>query len=310
MAKRKKQPNKQIPLPTSQDSGALAVLRRLGGFAFVFVGWQLIPQSYTWGVIIVYFGFAFLLAECIWDRVIYSRPYQLQLAAIAAVFFFATLFTVTVVTVWLPLDIFVTGSNAQYPLGIVVGDIEWNPKFYPVTIDILNNSNYNYYDLDLVAMTDKPIAKITQISGSCHLSFENANPLLNPSLGFSHQGQLTALPIVEIASDDGYRIHCDRMLSHSRLEVVIAVASVNENKPKSLMQDIFTWSNGHKYWYTFKTNPDLVTGEVYSERSAAMFVQIDGTYKALNRTRTKSEHIPIKDTIDEMMQNIQKLQQR
>jgi hypothetical protein len=209
----------------SRTAGPLAGVRAFVGPAFVIGGWQIMSFSNVAGLVIVYFGFLLCLAECTWEPELLRRPYQLQIVLIGAAFALVAMFTILVVGVQAPLEIFATGNNAEYPSGELVGDIAWNTKFYPLRISINNPSTHDYNDVDFVIRPDKPITKITQISGFCRIHFEDNLPTTEDLAVISTSGGVTALSPALLAADSGYRARCDTLPAHSAVEIVAAVVS-------------------------------------------------------------------------------------
>jgi hypothetical protein len=285
------------------------MVRAFAGPTFVIGGWQLMQLSNLAGLLIVYIGFLLCLAEAIWEPELLRRPYQIQIALIGAVVYLVVAFTIGVVSVAAPLEIYARGNSADYP-NIPIGDIPWQSTYYPLRLMLANNSSHDYNDLDLIIKPDKPITKIAQITGFCRLHFEDAVPLTQEMVVRSAaSGQVSALSTILIATDGGYRVRCNTMPAKSAIEIIVAVVTPDDKplkKPTTWIEDVIrqpAMEDGVSlvnHWFTDSRNPNLATGEVFSPKPLPSFVWVYGTYKCLNRIKGKTEKILIYDLTKNM----------
>jgi hypothetical protein len=266
------------------------------------------------GLLIVYAGFCLCLAECIWEPELLRRPYQLQVTLIGIVFSLIVVFTIFVVGVATPLGFHVTGNSADYATGVSIGNIPWLPNYSPLKLLIINSSEHDYEKLDFIIKPDKPIAKITQLSGFCHLQFEDAIPMTT-DMEIFHEGSAQVLFPILIATDGGYRMRCDVLPAKSSIEVVAALVTIDEKRlppPPTMIEDVIREpltegsSNHVNHWFTDERNPNIATGKVFLEKPIPGIVWVYGTFRCLNRMRGKTEKLVVPDITGEAIKAIEK----
>lgn len=270
------------------------------------------------GIAIVYFGFCLCLAECVWEPELVRRPYQIQVVLIGLVVALTTLFTINVVGVQAPLYAMATGSSMNYPPdAAMMADIHpWLEKYYPVRVLIKNASSHDYMDLNFVLKPDKPIAKISQISGFCKLYFEDAVPV-SSDIGVQKppDTEIQGLSTVLIATDGGYRVRCEKLPANSTIEILAALVNIDEKKlpaPTLWIEDVLRQPVVNKnsgtvinHWFTDSRNPHLASGEVFLSRPIPTFVWMYGTYKCLGRDRGSTEKLPVLDLLADAASKLQ-----
>lgn len=247
--KRKKQPVKTTL--TMPRSDFLALVRPFIGPAVVIGGWQLMPQSYLTGVLIVYVGFVLCLAECIWEPALLSRPYQLQIALIGVIFALVTVFSINVVFVWAPLtfDSYAM-RKGEYPSGTVIAGIPWDRHLTDLRVSVTNPTDDDYYNVDLIAQPDKWSYKaaISEENTGCLLTPMGGNSvLIVPSakggpttvtghrVGEKFEAADNAGDVFEhFITDGGYRLRCEKFPAKFTVQIVFALASINRDLQSKL----------------------------------------------------------------------------
>jgi hypothetical protein len=104
------------------------------------------------------------------------------------------------------------------------------PEFTELQVWINNPSENNYDDISPVIRPNDPIAAIAQATNVPDVSFEDKNGVslrltdINPTAGTK-----TAIPVVLLATDAGYRVRCPRLPAKTTIRVEIALADIKWN---------------------------------------------------------------------------------
>lgn len=208
-------------------------------------GWQVIPLSYLTGVLIVYAGFALCLTECIWEPALLEKPYPWQIALIGIVFTLATMFSINVVGALAPLtfDSYAM-RKGEYPSGTVIAGILWNSHFTDLRVSITNPTDDDYSDIDIAIQPDKwnYKAAILQENTGCQLismggkginimpnGIGGATSITGHRVGDEVDATTNVGDVFEhFLTSGGYRLRCGKFPAHSAVQVVFALAAVDQ----------------------------------------------------------------------------------
>jgi len=273
------------------------------GIASECFGWgALLLAGWFWtATALIYLGFA-LFAVDVWAEPELRNKMFWRIAGVASVALCAAAFSWGIVLVKAPLDVGAFMTNAEYPAGTVIAGIQWRPEFTEVQVWLGNNTDKNYDDIDVVLRPSMPIAAIGQTSNFPGVSFEDKNGisvrLMDIDLGAGQKA--TAIPMVLLATDAGYRIRCPHLPAHSTLKITIALADIKwnprpqQNPPVPLLQQVrdkdymlrIKQDDFSTYWLGH------IDGGVFAPRPTSTDrMKIDGTYYVAQRTRTISKFI-------------------
>jgi hypothetical protein len=119
-------------------------------------------------------------------------------------------------------------------------------------------------------------------------------------------GESTAVPLVLIASDSGYRIRCDRLPKATYIEIVMAIANPYWNDGK-LIKGMTVWdsayvlktamTNGTSHWFGHQIGDELYD----LPRPVLRTVVVDGEYTAAQRIRKLSRSIVAHDMVGDFL---------
>jgi hypothetical protein len=113
-------------------------------------------------------------------------------------------------------------------------------------------------------------------------------------------GKALAIPLVLLATDAGYVMHCSRLPARTSLQILIALADIKWNPPPEPSdRPIQDQVNDKDYVMRVKLD-DFSTywlghadGNVYAPRPKPQWVKVDGEYTAVFRTRGISQKIEL-----------------
>jgi hypothetical protein len=224
---------------------------------------------------------------------------------------FTGLFTYHIFLRPVPLDIMASVADATYPDGTIIAGVKWRSEFTKLTIEIHNSSSGMVYeDLDLVLKPDQPVAAIAQLSSIIDVSFDTKHALrVDPAFVEGATGNKKAIPLVLVATDAGYRIHCNRLPSRVPLTIIVAVADMIWNPSPSKPREDFgvfeknyvlriKMSDASSYWYGY---PDA---KIYTPRPLPRNLKIEGSYMAGHIQRTVTKDIAIINPVEQVQQEI------
>jgi hypothetical protein len=220
-----------------------------------------------------------------------------------------------------------TASNADYPPGTRLGNLEWSPRFADLRFIIRNPTGADLDDIDIVLLPDVAIASTDQIT---QLPDVSCSPLsddvtLNMEFVDGKTGKRTVVPLVMIASTQGYRVQCKKLPRKQRLELLLAAAAIPEFGPPKVQKPItavfdrdYAAKIGGKnergafsIWYGHGRDSNGLIEEVYSpQRPIPKVIQVEGTCKMMARQLELSQHLQVHDFIDEFLPKIREHIQR
>lgn len=276
---------------------------RTAGIGAELFGWGgLMLAGWFWtGAGFIYAGFIVLAVDAWLEPDL--RGYIKSKALITLIVFgFAVAFSWGIVFVGAPLDLSAFMLNAEYPAGTAIAGIDWKPQFTEVQLWVSNPTDRGYEDINLVIRPSVAIAKIAQATNVPNVSFEDKNAqtlrMMDIDLG---TGKSTAIPLVLLATDAGYRMRCPYLAPKTEIRIEIALADIKWNpspelsqlpKPQQMLDpnyvlrdkfdDFSTYWFGHPY------------GDVYAPRpTSSDWMKIEGEYVAVERKRTISKKLEI-----------------
>jgi hypothetical protein len=205
-------------------------------------------------------------------------------------------------TLWIPkssLGLTATTTAAEREPGALLAGIPWSPNYTEVHVAAANSSRKNYEAVDLVIQPDQPIACVGQETNINNVSILVPYDLrASLEIADGDMRKRTAMSIVPVASGLGYRVRCDVLPSHSRLDIVLAVVTVND-KPadqevdKLLRIDL---SDDKKrvlgsIWYAHHDHSQRIFGRKPTVKN----VIITGTFIASGRENSVSSSLAVED---------------
>jgi hypothetical protein len=196
-----------------------------------------------------------------------------------------------------PLNFSSLASNINYSNGATPGGIAWRPFFTELDLMVSNPTDGNYDDVDIWIRPDSPVAAIAQLSNLSDVSFEDYYGATS-RVTAEDLSTNVAVPLVFLATDAGYKVHCGRIPPKSSLRIVMAVVDIKKSKPqvpqapitvpRDISPDDFfvVWSfdtKGDKsfYWYGSAKNTSI-----FAPRAEPKKVTIKGSFTATNRRRS------------------------
>jgi hypothetical protein len=243
----------------TKPAAILDLFRAAVGPGAVLAGWQVMTstaheRSYSIGLIVIYFGFAFCLVECTVDPVLRARPWlRFPMTAIAIAL--AWLFTTKVVLVKAPINFDAYAMrNGEYPAGTKIAGIPWNDHFTDLRVWIKNSTDYDYSDVYLEVQPDQWNYRAALVGDShgCTIASLGGNALLvNPHTKggatkvttHNESGHFDASDNVgdmfePFLTQGGYRLECQGKLpAQSEIQIVFALAVPDPRLAKSFSQE-------------------------------------------------------------------------
>lgn len=253
------------------------------------------PSSFWIGAACVYMGFTLAAFDLLFEPQIGRMAKFVGWSIIAVLILSFSRFLVFVPA---PLGLGAAATAAEFPGGTVIGGIPWKPFYTELDILINNPTDDSYDDVDLLLQPDHPVAAVGQASGLPGVSFQDRyGEELRVALDES------AVSLVLVATNAGYRVHCGRIPPQSALRVVMAVVELRSgmfNPPTASaempnpMADtyvararIYEGKDELIYWWAHPGNER----RFYDKRPIPKAVKAAGHYTASNRRRSINERI-------------------
>jgi len=208
-------------------------------------------------------------------------------------------------TLWIPkspLVVIATTTTAERDTGAVVGGIYWLANFTEIRLRLDNPSRFDYRDLDLIIIPDKPIVKVGHIRGIAPSISLHDEPSVTPEWLDQSTGKRKAMSLEVVASELGYRLRCDVLPRKSHSEVIMVAVNVVD-KPTGIEADrllCVRLTSGRAIWFGDKAHSVAVFGEKPIVKS----LSLSGQYSARNREQRVSSTLKVIDLNLESVQNV------
>lgn len=207
---------------SSQSPSLLRFLRGLSGPGCIVLGWQLIPSSFLFGVVVAYFGFAICVWECITEPLLLSKADWIQIATFGVILFFLCLFTINAF-VRAPIGIDALELGPVYNLR--PGGLDWKPSFDELDVVFVNKSDMPYEEFNVLIRPDVPVAGIAQIGNLPNVSFSDRYGIVADAYVENVKTHERVKAII-LATDAGYTIYCREIPRHDSLRIVMATVGI------------------------------------------------------------------------------------
>jgi len=281
-------------------------LRAVGSSAELF-GWGgLMLTEWFWPAVgLIYGGFLLLIIDILFEPGFQNRK-AWKVGALLGILLVMVLFSWGIVFVDAPIDFDVSCTDAEFPPGTTIAGITWRPDFSELQFLIKNSSDKAYRDVDLLIRPNEPVAAISQLTSVPGVYFEDKNGVsLIVALENLKAKTKSVLPIVLLASDAGYRMHCPLLPAKTAIRVIMAIADIKWN-PKPRVKSGEEWDRNMRELINNKENvfrlrfEDFSTywfgqsdSNVYAPRLIPNWVKVEGSYNVAYRTRSLSKKIEI-----------------
>ena len=154
------------------------------------------------------------------------RRLPIRLIGWTGVIAFGAWYSIVIVFVSAPLKISTLTVGLDYPAGNGPAGISWHPYYTELTVIFTNPTRDDYDDINLFVKPDFPVAVIAQASQLSGFSYEDK---FGTTARFwiedltNHKKQSMEL----LATNAGYKIHCDRIPPNASLKVTMALVKFN-----------------------------------------------------------------------------------
>jgi hypothetical protein len=287
----------------------LARIRTVIAPAFILGGCGVIPFSFPLGVSFVYLGLMVLLLEVVLEPWIVERPFFIPVGLIAVWFLLFDWFTIGFAASRAPIYFSTLATNIDYSSYSAPGGIPWRTVFSELDVVVSNPTDANYDNVDVTFRPDKPVAEIGQFSNLPGVSFEDLFAVTTRITVQDIGGRL--VPLVFLATNAGYRVHCPQIPAHSSLKLIMATAAIKEPvlhhenpgplilpegaKPEdiTILETVFDPKideGTFLYWFGTTSN-----GKLYLPSAQAKQLLVRGSYTANYRRMHFNETLKVMD---------------
>lgn len=198
-------------------------------------------------------------------------------------------------------------TDAEYAGGTVISGIHWKTEFTELKVHIRNgSSSYPYEDLDLLIRPSQPVAAIIQSTDVPNCFFQTKHALSTMQMAVLN-GNKIGNPLVIVATDAGYRLHCSVLPKNITLSVLMALARIKPPTPEiPLSKSAAEHSLEKDFYLKFYLNDDSSSywlahadGDVYSlPRPDPEWVKVDGQYNVNGKTVMVSQQLQVSGKIN------------
>jgi hypothetical protein len=194
-------------------------------------------------------------------------------------------------------------TTTEYAPGTVINDIPWLSFYTELDLIMSNPTDGSYDGIDILVRPDFPVARITQLGNLPNVSFEDYFGVTQRA-AVKELGTKVATPIVFLATDAGYRVHCERIPPKQSLRIMMAIVDFKKSAPLKPGQPIpwqgditavdfgteetFTAKDGTKGTYWFGSPYNIGT---YIPHPNPARIIITGHYSAKSKQREVKEEI-------------------
>ena len=195
----------------------------LGLSSILFLGW------FWAGVTFVYAAAVVIVVDLWFERELAAR---LKIAGGAVCLACIAAFSWAFVFVQAPLGVAAVVTNAQYPPGATIFGVPWKKEFTELEIHVTNLSDLNYDDINVLIRPTEPIALIQQtVTNVPGVYFTDKNNFNTKILNVTPFGKALVIPLVLLATDAGYVMHCPRLPGRTSIQILIALADIKWDPP-------------------------------------------------------------------------------
>lgn len=191
-------------------------------------------------------------------------------------------------------------SNAQQPAGTIIGGVAWDNRFTDLRLVLGNTSKWDYQNLDVTILPDKPIVAAEANSDFATVSLGRIiPPLENTLLGFP-DGSMRRVEFFVLASEFGYRIRAELFPAQSYITIRMAIAGMapfSGIKPASPPKNFGvedadyvrkeTTDAGLSIWRGHPNRPSTVFEPAIPKR-----IQINGSFGVQGGTKEVALNVP------------------
>jgi hypothetical protein len=281
---------------------ALVWCRSIGLFSILAGGLGMLQQFFWFSVASVCVGLLLLGVDLYFEPEL-PRGYKIVGGIIVAAGLIW--FNLSFVFVSAPLNFKSLVSNSDYALGAAPGGIAWRSVFVELDFIAINPTDGNYDNIDIWVRPDYPVAEIAQLSNLSDVSFEDYYGVTNRVTAQDLRSPV-GVPLVFLATDAGYKIHCGRIPPKSSLRLVMAVVDTKKSEPvgpenhiilpREISPDDFILeqsfeTKGDKSTYWFGSAKNL---SIYAPGAKPKKITVSGSYTAVNRMRDVKQDVIIR----------------
>src|SRR5437879_3903408 len=276
--------------------------RAIGLFSVLAGGFGLTqPQFFWFAVGLVYGGLLLLIADVYFEPNL-PRAFKAVVGAIVIAAVFA--FSLLVVFVPAPLALSSLSSDINYAEGSGPGGIAWRAVFIELVLTVNNPTGRGYDDVDLLVRPDYPVAAIAQLSNLSDVSFEDYYGVTD-RITIEDLSTRVGHPMVFLATDAGYKVHCGHIPPHTSLQIVMAVVDTKKSEPQDPNKPVILPGNvslddffmeqtfdtkGDKATYWFGSPKNL---SAYAPGAKPKKIAVSGSYTAASRNRGVSQQVVV-----------------
>jgi hypothetical protein len=290
--------------PRKAKLPAILVWCRAIGLFSVFAGGLGLtqPQFFWLAVALVYGGLLLLIADVYFEP---NLPRAFKAVVVSVVIVGLLAFSRLIVFVPAPLALSSLSTDNYYGDGSGPGGIAWRSVFTELVLTVNNPTGRGYGDVDLWVRPDYPVAAIAQLSNLSDVSFEDYYGVTD-RIRIEDLSTREGVPMVFLATDAGYKVHCGDIPPHSSLQIVMAVVDTKKSQPQDpknpvvvpgnaslddfIVEQTIRTKGGDKavYWFGSAKHRSF-----YVPGAKPKKVAVSGSYTATNRNRSASQEVAV-----------------
>ncbi len=254
----------------------------------------LLPYAFRYFVVLVYATIAIWVADAFFELHDYGLVYRL--IPIVVGLQIVLIFSLQFAFATLSLGQNAWSTDGVYRVGAVVNGIRWSSKFNDIHLTLINSSDYDYTDLDLLVTPAQPVVAGVMVTSepTCSIVRE-LFPVTSFTLQLWRQQTQTRedIPIDWFLSTGGFRVRCPFLPAHSSIEMLLALANANQQTLNAYPNQLAgPWGVGKaNYWYRWQTFP--MTDNLFDARPTVSTVTMVGKYIGFFRRKTIDMTIPV-----------------
>jgi hypothetical protein len=231
--RKKKAKTKESPPPARSDTihSMLVWIHRAVGPAFSIVGATMIFSSFMIGSVFIYIGGLICIYEILRDPQMQKYSIYDKFTAVTVVLCGLLVFSQEVVFMSVPLKVSASIYPGRHSPGITIAGIKWHTEFTDLRVSLINPTDNDYRDIDVVFEPDEPIVSIGQVSTVYGVSFIGDTTKERTGMGgvlaatkLNEAGDEIDIPMTQVSTPN-YRVRCQSIPHNSAVELVLAIAS-------------------------------------------------------------------------------------